>query len=105
YPDVALSEVGGAYRDPSPAGQLAVAAALRAGATPRHWSEPSRPVDAMDAKGDALAVLGSLGAPLAGITVTADAPGYYHPGRSGVLRQGPKVVLAQFGEIHPKVLA
>ena len=59
----------------------------------------------MDAKGDALAVLASLGVPMAAVTVTADAPGFYHPGRSGVLRQGPKTVLATFGEIHPKVRA
>ncbi|MFC0409870.1 phenylalanine--tRNA ligase subunit beta [Roseomonas elaeocarpi] len=105
YGDVALSEVGGAYRDPSPAGQLAVAASLRAGHTPRHWNEPSRAVDALDAKGDAVAVLLALGVPMAGVTVTTDAPGFYHPGRSGVLRQGPKTVLASFGELHPSVLA
>ncbi len=105
YPDVALSELGAAYRDPTPAGQAAVAAGVRAGATPRHWAEASRPVDAMDAKGDALAVLAALGVPMAALQVTADAPGFYHPGRSGVVRQGPKTVLATFGEVHPRVLA
>ena len=105
WPDVALSELGAAYHDSSPAGQLQVVAGLRAGHTPRHWAEASRPVDVMDAKGDALAVLAALGVPMAAVTVTADAPGFYHPGRSGVLRQGPKTVLASFGEIHPKVRA
>ena len=39
-------------------------------------------------------------------SVTADAPGFYHPGRSpACVRQGPKMVLAPFGEIHPRVLA
>jgi phenylalanyl-tRNA synthetase beta chain len=42
---------------------------------------------------------------MAAVSVTADAPGFYHPGRSGVLRQGPKTVLATFGEIHPRVAA
>ncbi|MBK1661461.1 phenylalanine--tRNA ligase subunit beta [Paracraurococcus ruber] len=105
WPDVALAELGAAYRDPSPEGQVAVAAGIRAGHTPRHWAEPARAVDAMDAKGDALAVLQALGVPMAAVTVTTDAPGFYHPGRSGVLRQGPKTVLATFGEIHPKVRA
>lgn len=105
YPDVALAELGAAYRDQSPAGQLQVAAGIRAGHTPRHWAVPARAVDAMDAKGDALAVLAALGVPMAAVTVTADAPGFYHPGRSGVVRQGPKTVLATFGEIHPKVRA
>ncbi|MEN0075806.1 MAG: phenylalanine--tRNA ligase subunit beta [Paracraurococcus sp.] len=103
FPDVALAELGASYLDPSPEGQRQVIAGLRAGHTPRHWAEASRPVDAMDAKGDALALLAALGLPMAAVTVTADAPGFYHPGRSGVLRQGPKTVLARFGEIHPKV--
>ena len=34
----------------------------------------------------------------------AAAPDYYHPGRSGVLSQGPKNPLAYFGELHPRVL-
>ena len=58
----------------------------------------------MDAKGDAMAVLTALGVPMAALSVSADAPAHYHPGRSGVVRQGPKVVLARFGEIHPRVL-
>jgi len=98
YPDVALAEIGGAY---TPAGQLTVAAGLRTGFTPRHWSEPARAVDAMDAKGDALAVLAALGVPTAALSVAAEAPGFYHPGRSGVIKQGPKTVLATFGELHP----
>lgn len=105
FADVALAELGAAYRDPSPSGQLQVAAGVRAGATPRHWSAPPRMMDALDAKGDVLAVLGALGVPMAALNVTADAPGFYHPGRSGVVRRGPKVVLANFGEVHPRVLA
>jgi phenylalanyl-tRNA synthetase beta chain len=103
FPDVALAEIGGAYRDTTPEGQLAVAAGVRAGRTPRHWAEPSRAVDAMDAKGDAMALLAALGAPMAGIMAGPGAPSWYHPGRSGVLRQGPKLVLATFGEVHPKI--
>ena len=104
FADVALAELGAAYRDITPDGQASVAAGVRHGATPRHWAEATRGVDAMDAKGDAFAVLGALGAPMAALQVTGDAPGFYHPGRSGVVRQGPRTVLATFGEIHPKVL-
>ena len=104
FGDVALAEIGGAYRDPATGNsQLAVAAGLRAGMTAPGWAAPARPVDWLDAKGDALAVLAALGVPMAAVQVTADAPGFYHPGRSGVLRQGPKVVLATFGELHPQV--
>jgi phenylalanyl-tRNA synthetase beta chain len=105
FADVALCEIGAAYRDVTPAGQMAVAAGVRHGATPRHWAEAARGVDALDAKGDAMAVLAALGVPAAALSVTADAPGFYHPGRSGLVRQGPKTVLASFGEVHPRVLA
>ncbi|MFM7611476.1 MAG: phenylalanine--tRNA ligase subunit beta, partial [Alphaproteobacteria bacterium] len=105
FADIALCEIGAAYQDVTPDGQAAIAAGVRHGATPRHWAEASRSVDALDAKGDAMAVLAALGLPMAALSVTADAPGFYHPGRSGQVRQGPKTVLARFGEIHPRVLA
>lgn len=105
FPDVALFEIGASYAAPSPEGQLATAAGLRLGRTPRHPLEPSRAVDALDAKGDALAVLLALGLSPAALSVTADAPGHYHPGRSGVLRSGPKLPLARFGELHPRLLS
>jgi phenylalanyl-tRNA synthetase beta chain len=106
FGDVALSEIGGAYRDPhSASSQLAVAAGVRAGMTAPNWGAPARAVDWLDAKGEAVAVLQALGVPMAAVSVTADAPSFYHPGRSGVLRQGPKVVLATFGELHPRLRA
>ena len=102
--DAALFELGPQYRDRTPTGQDQVAAGIRAGATgPRHWSHDGRPVDAMDAKADALGALEAGNAPTANLQVTRDAPPWYHPGRSGVLRLG-KQVLANFGEIHPKIL-
>jgi phenylalanyl-tRNA synthetase beta chain len=104
FPDLGLFEVGPAWRDPTPGGQDTVAAGLRAGAAAaRNWAGPQRPVDVFDAKADVLAVLEAAGAPTANLQVTADAPGWYHPGRSGVFRLGP-TVLARFGEIHPAVL-
>lgn len=103
--DVALFEVGPLYRDPTPEGEVATASGIRAGRTgPRHWAQPPRPVDAFDAKADAIAALEAAGAPVANLAVSADAPGWYHPGRSGCLRLGPKV-LAQFGEVHPSILS
>jgi len=105
YADVSLFEIGPAFRGVASDAQPIVAAGVRAGATPRHWSVPARGVDAMDAKADALAVLAALGVPMEALSVTADAPGFYHPGQSGVVRQGPKLALATFGALHPRVLA
>ena len=103
--NAALFEVGPQYATVMPDGQEIVAAGIRNSETgERHWSDGGRPVDAYDAKADALAVLAALGAPVSNVQVAAEAPAWYHPGRSGVLRLGPKNVLAAFGEIHPGVL-
>jgi phenylalanyl-tRNA synthetase beta chain len=103
---VALFEVGPAYADDTPEGQARIAGGVRRGATgPRNWAAAPRPVDAHDAKADAEAVLAACGAPVANLQVFAEAPPWYHPGRSGTLRLGPKTVLAAFGEVHPAVLA
>jgi phenylalanyl-tRNA synthetase beta chain len=105
YPDVALFEVGPAFRTDASDGQCLVAAGLRAGGTGRSWTAANRAVDAMDAKGDLWALLAAAGVPLEAVTVTPDAAGHYHPGRSGTVRQGPKTVLGSFGELHPRLLA
>jgi phenylalanyl-tRNA synthetase beta chain len=105
YPDVALFEVGPAFIESAPLGQRLLAAGVRAGATPRNWRAPSRPVEAMDAKGDLWAALAAIGVPMDALMLTQDAPGFYHPGRSATVRQGPKTVLGTFGELHPRVLA
>ncbi len=98
----ALCEVGPAF---GMDGQSVLAAGLRFGPAPRHWAGAAPPPGALDAKADVLALLAALGVPVESLSVTADAPGFYHPGRSGVVRQGPKSVLATFGELHPRVLA
>ncbi|MDP6785929.1 MAG: phenylalanine--tRNA ligase subunit beta [Rhodospirillales bacterium] len=103
--DAALFEIGPQYAGDAPPDQAMVAAAARSGCwEPRNWSAPARPVDAFDAKADALAVLAALGVPIDKLQVDPEAPGWYHPGRSGRLKLGPKTVLAHFGEVHPRVL-
>ncbi len=96
-----LFEIGPAFRSD---GQQVVAAGVLAGSTPRHPLAPTRGLGAMDAKAAALEVLAALGLPMESLSVTADAPAFYHPGRSAVIRQGPRLVLATFGELHPRVL-
>ncbi|MFQ5533482.1 MAG: phenylalanine--tRNA ligase subunit beta [Sphingomonadales bacterium] len=105
FNNVALFEVGPQYGDDTPNGQLTLAAGIRLGATgERHWAGPARAVDAFDAKADALAVLAACGVPVDNAQIVSEAPGWYHPGRSGVIRLGPKAILAYFGEIHPATL-
>jgi phenylalanyl-tRNA synthetase beta chain len=104
FPDAALFELGPLYRDDTPEGQALVAAGLRAGHVVRKdWRKPAREVDLYDVKADALAALAAMGAPAENLQVTADPPAWYHPGRAGILRLGPKV-LGAFGELHPAVI-
>ncbi len=104
FHDLALYEVGPAWRDDLPEGQDLVAAGIRSGGTgPRHWAEAPREVDAFDVKADAEAVLTHCGAPMENLQIAQDAPDWYHPGRSGTFQLGPNI-LAWFGELHPRIL-
>ena len=103
---VALFEVGPQYRDSSETGQDLVATGVRAAKLcERNWTDTPKDVDLFDAKADAIAGLDAIGAPVANLQVFNEAPAWYHPGRSGTLRLGPKTILAAFGEVHPAVLA
>lgn len=103
--DAGLFEIGPQFDGPEPGQQRAVAAGIRSGrAVPRHWSEKARPVDVFDAKADALAVIAAVGGNPDSFQVAAEAPAWYHPGRSGALKLGNKPV-GFFGELHPGVLA
>ncbi len=105
FTSVALFEVGPQYAGDAPEDQSTVAGGVRSGVGhQRHWSDATGPVTVFDAKADALAVLDALGAATANLRIATDAPGWFHPGRSGRLMLGPKNCLAQFGELHPKVL-
>ena len=56
--DFGLFEVGPQFHGENPGEQQRAAAGLRVGRTgPRHWNVKPRPVDAFDAKADAIAVL------------------------------------------------
>jgi phenylalanyl-tRNA synthetase beta chain len=109
FADLALFEVGQAYRGDAPEDQFMAAGGVRAGAAPltgrgRHWSAGAAEVGLFDAKADVAALLGELGFDASRAQITRDAPAWFHPGRSAALRLGPKLVLAHFGEVHPATL-
>ena len=107
--DIALFEVSGAYQGDTPDTQRRVAAGVRRGTavlegSGRAWSGNAKPVGVFDAKADAIAVLEACGAPVDRLQIETGGPSWYHPGRSGTIKLGPKVVLGTFGEFHPKAL-
>jgi phenylalanyl-tRNA synthetase beta chain len=104
FATVGLFEVGPCYSDDTPEGQAMTATGIRRGETgERHWDSKPRPVDVFSAKADAVETIRALGLPVDRLQAVAEAPAWYHPGRSGVLKLGPNV-LASFGEIHPGIL-
>ena len=113
YGDVAIFEVSGTYESDKPEGQRRVAGGIRRGTASlagsgRLWSNAAKgggkPVDVYDAKADALAVIEACGLPMGNVQIEPGAPSWYHPGRSGTIKMGPKIVLGTFGEFHPKAL-
>ncbi|MBV9064029.1 MAG: phenylalanine--tRNA ligase subunit beta, partial [Alphaproteobacteria bacterium] len=99
-----LFEIGAQFESGMRGPQATVAAGVRIGEPQRSWTKFAHAPDAFDAKADMLAAIemamgGAMTAP-----VKAGAAPWYHPGRSGTLALGPKV-LAYFGELHPKIIA
>jgi phenylalanyl-tRNA synthetase beta chain len=104
FTDLMLFEIGAGFQSGMPGAQQTIAAGIRVGAGLRSWTKAAHPADAFDVKADVLAALeAAMGSPMSA-PVKAVAPGWYHPGRSGTLALGPKV-LAVFGELHPKIVA
>jgi phenylalanyl-tRNA synthetase beta chain len=109
FADVALFEVSGSYEGDTPDKQRRAAAGVRRGTAKlegsgRNWAGNGQVVGVFDAKADALAALEAAGAPVDKLQIEAGGPDWYHPGRSGTIRLGPKNVLGTFGEFHPKTL-
>ncbi|WP_316857937.1 phenylalanine--tRNA ligase subunit beta [uncultured Cohaesibacter sp.] len=107
--DLALFEVGQIFLGDKPEEQFTHATGIRRGAvqivgTGRHWRDAAKPSDVFDARADALAVLEAMGLDSSKLQIVAGGPDWYHPGRSGKIQLGPKIVIGTFGELHPKVL-
>jgi phenylalanyl-tRNA synthetase beta chain len=110
FSDGALFELGQAYRGARPEDQFVAASGVRFGhsalqGSGRHWSGEAPEAGVFAVKADAVAALTALGIDQANITVAREAPAWFHPGRAGALKLGPKTVLGTFGELHPDLLA
>ncbi len=103
YPGSALFELGPVFMSQEPDGQKLTLAGLRFVSSERDW-QGAKPVDALTAKADVLAALSAMGANVERLQLSKPSSDYWHPGRSGRLQMGPKNILADFGEIHPRAL-
>jgi phenylalanyl-tRNA synthetase beta chain len=104
FNDLMLFEIGAQFESGMPGAQQTVAAGVRIGEPQRSWTKGAHAPDAFDTKADILAAIETAMAGPMTAPVKSGAAAWYHPGRSGTLALGPKV-LAYFGELHPKVIA
>ena len=105
-PNLGLFEIGPQFLEDTEEGQQTVAGILRsASIIGRHWLSEARNVDLFDVKADCLSLLEEFGLVAASLSLSAGAPDWYHPGRSGQITLGPKTVLGYFGELHPNILS
>ncbi len=103
YPGAALFELGPVYRGTEPGDQSLTLAGIRRVEPGRDWTGAD-PITALNAKADVLAALEAMGANTDNLQLSQPTGDYWHPGRSGRWQMGPKNVLADFGELHPRVL-
>lgn len=95
-------EVGSVYHGIQPSDQYNRLAGVLPFMAECHWKHPPSP-DVFDLKGIALGLLEAWGIKTKNLQCEAGVFSWFHPGRQGVLKQGPKI-LASFGEFHPDVL-
>ena len=103
--DVALFEIGPVFAGDEPADQRTAMGAVLTARAPRHWEGGG--ADALfGLKSDLFTLLEELGAPTGSLQIAqGQASPWWHPGRSARLQLGPKTVIAEFGAVHPRVLA
>ena len=104
--NIAFFEIGPQFAGENPDDEIIVATGIRSlQAIPRNWRTKARNVDVFDVKADVLSVIRQIGSSTFNAKIIqGNAANWYHPGRSGTIGLGPKVTLAQFGELHPVIL-
>ncbi len=102
--DLSLMEIGPVYLADGPEDQRLTLAGIVRSNPRRHWVG-NRQSDVFDIKADVQMALSAMGASVGNLQTSPQTSAYWHPGRSGALRLGPKNLLAEFGEVHPGVLA
>ena len=96
-------EVGPIFKGDKPDDQISTISGLRLGSkVKRDWKNSSKEFDFYDVKLDVLKTLEAIGANVNSLQTYENTSGYFHPGRSAVLKIGQKLI-ANVGEIHPGI--
>ncbi|MEM7617100.1 MAG: phenylalanine--tRNA ligase subunit beta, partial [Pseudomonadota bacterium] len=104
YNNVALFEVGPIFQNVTLAGYKTNISAVKIGNDiPKNHYQKSSKVNLYDAKTFAYEALNAASIPTDNLNLTADAPAWYHPGKSAAMKLG-KNIIGYFGELHPQII-
>ena len=101
---VRLFETGPVYLTDLPDGQKSAVTAVCRPVVERHWQGKKHIYDTFASKADLFAVLEALGQPPSRFQIVESEAPFFHPAQAGTLKLGPKVTIAHFGAIHPRIL-
>ena len=97
-------EIGPIFKGYEPGEQSDFVSIIRSGQMyEKNWIEKDRPFDIFDVKADLFSILENIGFSSENLRQSNESKNYYHPGKSGSISFANKTI-ANFGELHPKVL-
>ena len=99
-----IFEIGPIFKGYEPGEQLDFISIIRSGQMyEKNWIEKDRVFDIFDVKADLFSILKNIGFNNEIFKQSNESENYYHPGKSGSISLGNKKI-ANFGELHPKIL-
>jgi len=107
FEDQKIFECGPVFFGSKPGEQIAVIGGIQIGKIYRkNWLEKDKEVDVFEIKDCVYKTLLELGIHEQELAVIQESESYYHPGRSGkfYLNSNKQLIIANFGEINPKIL-
>ena len=101
--DLSFFEIGPIFKGVNPNEQISTITGIRYGEKiKKDWQKNAVQFDFYDIKLDVSRTLDAIGVPKNSIKIFKDVPNYFHPGKSAVFKIGQNII-ANFGEIHPKI--
>ena len=99
-----IFEIGPIFKGYEPGEQLDFISIVRSGQMfEKNWIEKDRAFDIFDIKADLFSILKNIGFNNENFKQSNESENYYHPGKSGSISLGNRKI-ANFGELHPKIL-
>ncbi len=105
FVDQSLFEIGPVFKSKKPGDQLTVVCGVKKKQHDDQGNLGEKDIDVFDIKRDLIQSLVELGLDKDDMLLEEISPSYYHPGISGsILSKDKKILLAYFGQLHPKIV-